>query len=218
MTALYTALYGDYDDLGLLVPQDPPAECVCFTDDPGLEGHPPWTIICEKGRFDQPRMSAKWYKLMPHLLFPEYDHSLWVDASMYKPNPGLVRWAIDAIGPGGIAAFRHPYFDDIYGDAELSATLPKYEKEPIIQQVAAYRTEGFPEHYGHFAAGTLARRHNALASFDEAWWRECERWSVQDQLSLPVVAWRAGVKIEAFDGEQLDNPYISPGGHRHHDR
>lgn len=216
-TVCYATNFGGYDDCGRTAAMDQ-VDFIWFTDNPYEEVPPPWQVVVDRERrYEHPRMAAKFYKCRPDVVFPEYDLSVYTDASMHRANHDLVTWAVNQIGADGFACFRHPYFTDIAQDAELSVTLPKYASQPIVAQVGHYRAEGFPLNLGHYATGVLARRHNELRHLGHAWLHECERWSYQDQLSLPVVAWRLGVNIATFDAPQLDNPYVSPGGHRRQD-
>jgi hypothetical protein len=49
--------------------------------------------------------------------------------------------------------------DCAYQEAEHCWDWPKYRDEPLREQVAQYRSEGMPEHFGLWAAGCIARRH-----------------------------------------------------------
>jgi hypothetical protein len=56
-------------------------------------------------------------------------------------------------------------------------------------------------------------RHEDAMALGEAWLVECERWTYQDQLSLPVVCRRLNLEPGMFphpqiDGDILSNPWL----------
>lgn len=97
----------------------------------------------------------------------------------------------------------------LYAEAAHCQDWPKYVDEPIRAQTQHYRSAEMPEGFGLWAAGCIARRHTpAMRRFGDRWLEEMERWSIQDQVSLPFVLWRDGVPFTTFGVDQLDNPYF----------
>lgn len=136
----------------------------------------------------QNRLDAKWWKLRPDLACPEAAVTVWIDASMTLLRPDIEALAVAELGDDDALFMRHPWRDDIYAEREASHPNAKYDDQPTAEQVAHYRAEGHPEHWGLIHSGLLVRRNNArVRAFDDAWWAEIIRWSVQDQLSLPYV-------------------------------
>lgn len=209
MTIIYTALFGGFDVLRPQVEQDIECEWICFTDDPGLVAPAPWKVefFTPPGRYETPRMQAKWFKLQPASLFASQD-VVWVDANMEVTWSGFARAALLA-RHDGFAAWRHPRRECIYAEAEASIGVEgqggKYDRQTICDQVDAYRKEGHPEHAGLFACGTLAwdLSNDLPRKLAGAWLTECELWSPQDQISLPVVARRLAVEPGLFPLAQI---------------
>lgn len=206
---IYSALYGGFDLLRPQVEQDIDTEWICFTDDPTLVAPKPWKVelVAALGRYETPRMQAKWFKLAPHKLFASQD-VVWVDANMEVTYSGFARAAL-ASRHDGFAAWRHPRRDCIYEEAEASIGVEaqggKYDRQTICDQVDAYRKEGHPAHGGLFACGTLAwdLSNDLPRRLADAWLTECELWSPQDQVSLPVVAARVGLEPGVFPLAQV---------------
>ena len=86
--------------------------------------------------------------------------------------------------------------------------MPKYNGEPLAEQVAHYRSLGFKG--GRLlCGGVIAREHTGdIRQLEEAWFRECERWTSQDQLSLPYVLQQRGVVPGLIPGDIYSNPYL----------
>lgn len=170
---VYSANYGAFD---LIRPQLVPVRM--FVDKP--------TGFRMPGEPEDPRAAAKLWKVRPDIACPDADVTIWIDGSMEVLRADFVERCLYVLGHADALFVPHPFRDDIYEEAELSTHLGKYAGQPLLDQVASYRKVGHPEHWGLAEAGLLVRRHNArVKALGEAWWAEIERWSLQDQLSLP---------------------------------
>lgn len=204
--AVVTALYGGYDRLRPQVAQDTEAEWIVFTDDPELAAPAPWRVMVSPPAYEHPCMAAKVHKCCPGV---EQTDVIWIDANMQVTSRSFAREAL-AARRDGMAVWRHPRRDCIYDEAEASlgaeAQGGKYAELPIIEQVEHYSTEGHPAHGGLFACGTIAWDLTDLLALKigAEWLAECERWTYQDQLSLPVVCRRAGVTPGLFPVHQIE--------------
>ena len=210
--AVYTAVAGQYDAL-ISPPSILGVDFHAWSDRPDYGDG--WIMHEMDDNADwHPRMRAKQYKLQPHLWLPEYDYTIWIDASHRIVRPEFVDEAIGELGDAAIAMYKHPWRDCIYDEAMASVALRKYDGQAILPQVAAYRAEGHPPHWGLWACGTIVRDNSAVARLvDEAWWGEIMHWTYQDQLSLPVVCRRLGVLPATFTHHQLIPRWTVIEGH-----
>jgi hypothetical protein len=192
--AIITANFGGFDRAWEQTPQDVEADWICVTDEPALGAPAPWRVEVVASDL-QPRMAAKLPKFFPPV---SHRFAIWINASYQILSPGFVRGAIECVHDG-IALYRHPLRDCIYEEA-LASHLPKYDGEPIDEQVEHYRAEGHPEHWGLWECGAVVwdRSDPNVERFASAWLAECERWTLQDQLSFPVVCRRLGVEPGEF--------------------
>jgi hypothetical protein len=225
--ACYTAVFGGYDSLKPHVEIEG-VDWIVFSDDAQLKDRDDWQVETPE-RADSlygkallaahPRLAAKVYKIVGSSLLDtldDYDFSLWVDASHEVTSPAFVDEALADLGPDGFSLFSHPHRDCIYDEAIASLCVAKYAGQPIRQQVEHYRAEGYPAHNGLWACGTLARARSA--KLDKAmldWWSEIEKWSIQDQLSLPVVLDRHGIEPQPFPHNQISWRWFTM--HKHSD-
>jgi O-antigen biosynthesis protein len=215
-TVCYTALYGDYDRLRA-APDVTGVQFVAFTDDEDLVSRG-WEVRVVPAPADEhPRMTAKRFKLLPHIVLPDAERTVWVDASHEICGPTAVLSALACLDETGIALHRHPVRDCIYVEAEHSLWMLKYKSQPISEQVERYRAEGHPEHWGLWACGSMARTRGAIDAVMDDWWAENLAWSYQDQISFPVVMRRAGLRPAEFPHYQLSSPWFIVGGHTRDD-
>jgi hypothetical protein len=207
-TAVVSACFGGSDTIQPQAEQSTAVDWILFTDDPTLDAPPPWQVMVEEPRYENPCMAAKRYKCLPGRVV-DHDDVIWIDASHEVKSPTFVEEAL-AARHDGIAAFAHPRRDCIYDEALASIGKEsqggKYDGQPIVEQVHHYRTEGHPKHWGLWACGTVAWDTTSLRvrAFGDAWLAECERWSFQDQLSFPVVARRLELTPGVFPIPQLE--------------
>jgi len=82
---VYTAIYGSYDTLKKIPKQTIKADYVCFTDDISeiKKEDDTWMMVEQKFSYYEnikhPRLQAKYFRMHPHVLFPKYDYTLWID-------------------------------------------------------------------------------------------------------------------------------------------
>jgi hypothetical protein len=108
--------------------------------------------------------------------------------------------------PWTVAPHRHVIWIEAQASIGVESQGGKYDDQPILEQVDHYRAEGHPEHGGLYACGTIAWDTDSELARDlgAAWLAECERWSIQDQLSLPVVCRRLGLVPSVFGVRQIE--------------
>jgi hypothetical protein len=201
---VYTAVFGDYDDL--FVPsleQVSHCDFVAFTDQPSVPS--PW----RRGRVDYVNPDNarrnRFHKLLPHRLFPEYEWSLYLDANIeLRSDPIAFLNRYRDLGPA-FFLFSHPARRTVA--EELGACLTKRKDDPLLmmRQVSRYLESGFRNSFPLTENNVLLRRHNdpALAALNEAWWEEVKSNSGRDQLSLPFVLERAGYRDVALFGNEI---------------
>jgi hypothetical protein len=211
-TAIYTAVAGAYDYLRPQTAQARPVDWHVFTDDPELATPEPWQRRDLLPHPQGPRMAAKVVRCRPRDVLRDYDYAIWIDANMVVTNPEFASEAIASIR-NGMATWAHPQRRCVYDEAEASLRLAprKYAHLPIRAQVAAYAAEGHPVNARLYATGTTAwdLHDDRAMELGAAWLTECEKWTYQDQLSLPVVCRRAGFEPGVFPHQQINGTVLS---------
>jgi hypothetical protein len=200
---VYTGIFGGYDQL-----RDPRerlggVQYICFTDNPRLKSDV-WSIRYLPPSGD-PQMQAKACKILAHD-FLDCDVSLWIDGrfELRGLNGGLQ-------SPSDLAMQRHTKRNCIYVEAAHCKRVGKGDPSRIDSAVARFHQEGHPAEYGLWMAGIILRRHTpAIKTFNLEWWREITQGTARDQISLPVVLRRLGLKIHEL---QLNAPDCHIGNH-----
>lgn len=192
---VYTAINANYNALlnPSVIADD--FDYRCFTDQPlwfKLANNTRWITLPFPGgakRLD-PVRACRMVKIMPHLFFPEYEYSVWIDGSI--DIIGDIHALIAKHDYPDLLCFKHPKRDCIYEEGKACIDLGKDDPEVINNQLNTYRQQGFPPHAGLIESGVMIRKHNdpEIIKVMEEWWQELSTHSRRDQLSFPVAAWR----------------------------
>lgn len=197
---IYTCITGNYDQLNNHSYIHPGWNYVCFTDDLSIKNNhnTSWRInplVFDK--MDNVR-NNRWHKLHPHILFPEYEQSIYVDANINFLSNELFD-DIDVAVRESRKISLGPHFSRICIYDELDACL-KFEKddpEIMKKQIDLIKKDGFPENYGLFENNIIYREHyhKDVIKIMEDWWWWIENHSRRDQLSLAYVLWKNNFRI-----------------------
>ncbi len=212
---IYTAISGEYDELKEPCFVDENLKYVCFTDNRKLHSD-----VWEVRYVDLPEnMEARhWvrkFKVLPHLFFPEYETSIWVDASLGILQD-LRKYMMQYQKASDILFFPHYARDCVYDEGAICMVWKKDNKKDLAAQMHAYYEEGYPEHNGLVLGGCIVRNHNEkkIISVMEEWWREICRFSKRDQVSLPYVLYKNNCFYDLCDLYYEDNFWLKNTGHK----
>ncbi len=192
---VYTCVTGGYDELMSPRQIEPEIDYICFTDQitlsvPGWEIRP---IPPELGGY---ALANRFAKMHPHILFPEYELSIYVDGNIEIVG-GLHSLLESTLMRKDIALYEHPFRDCVYIEANECAAIGYDWYWRIESQMNVYRKSGYPAGSGLFECGVIIRRHSAkdVEELMEAWWVAYQNGIKRDQISLPFLAWRLGIQI-----------------------
>lgn len=216
-TAIVTAVTGGYDH-----PQESiitkGVDHIMYTDGTAMP-MPGWEIMELSNPFGMnPRRLSKAPKMNPHG-FPvlcEYKYVIWIDGSIIVKNTKFVPEILSYLDKGFVVS---PHFETTrhcaYEEAAVSMTLPKYQHEPLQEQVDHYRSEGFPENHGLYECGVAARKMDTpgLAEVGKLWLEENVRWSYQDQVSFPYVLWKTQFQPDRLPHSFRDFDWVTVRAH-----
>lgn len=203
--AVYTFIFGDYDNLKSPNIITPGWDYICFTDDPMLRSDV-WDVRLSPRRRADHQLEQKKYAMKHMILFHRYlkgyDLSLSIGAQLeLNCNlDDLMREYFPASADMMIC--RHEERDCIYDEAEVCQALGLDDPERIDAHMRRYRAMGYPAHNGLYTTLIIARWHDRanVRAMCDLWWKEYLRGSRRDQLSLNYAIWKsAPIKISAID-------------------
>jgi len=193
-TVVCTAVTGGYDHQPSTLFIDN-VDYLYFTDGKSRFDIPqPWKVIMLGDEHLDNRRRSKRPKLNPASI-PEithYKYMIWIDGDMVILKRSFIQEILSYMKNGFVAS---PHFDNrhcAYGEATIRP--PKYMNEPLDDQCAFYRSEGFPENYGLYECGVSARdmSNPNVVKLGELWHEQNLKWSYQDQVSFPYCLWKTG--------------------------
>lgn len=190
---IYTALFGNYDQLPPLLTMNDGLDFVCFTDQ-RIESAG-WTVINMEKPLEDTNLAAKYFKVHPHKVFPEKDYSLFVDANTVfcgRVGRFIDRW----LSNENFAMWRHPDRSCMYDEAEAIILYNRAAATKIALQMAEYEETGILKSQGLYECSFIWRRHHQsnVKAFMDAWWSEILKYTNRDQPSFYYLAHNVGPK------------------------
>lgn len=184
MKTIYTAIFGNYDDLKEPRVVTPGWRYICFTDQP-LKSKV-WEIAHRPMLAPGNHRTARYYKIMFHRHI-ETEFSIWLDAS-FVINCNLDEWWQRYKQP--ITCVRHPHRDCVYEEANACIRQVK-DAHLVSKQILNYRNIGMPAGNGVISSGIIMRSMDQeVINLCDLWWQEVERFSVRDQISFAYATWK----------------------------
>lgn len=177
---IYSVCLGNYDTVKPL-PKIDGFRAVMFTDTPDLNC-PGWEKVIVEPKKDLIRQTRE-IKINIHQ-FIQADLYVYMDAN-YEVH-GDLKYMIGKYYRGGWMAFSHSKRNCIYQEAKAVIAQGRDTKIVVERQMAEYFKDKYPAGYGLLENGFFIRDR----SFDglcEDWYREVEKHSWRDQLSLMYV-------------------------------
>ena len=192
----YTVNFGSYDpthDSEIYTPIiEQGWDVILFTDNTTLTSTPTRQVIVVPLMYNNPRLTAKYYKLHPHRVLPaHYTHSLFSDARLLPTSDLLATVAKYSATGGEFLAFRHKERECIYDEGKIVSQLKLDWSSRVDHQMTRYRELGFPAKYGLIDSACLFRSHHSpeVVRLHEYWYHEVMSGSTRDQLSFNFVLW-----------------------------
>ena len=218
--AVYTVILGGYDTV--CEPRCAPDNCDFYliSDTAAPAEGSVWKqmelpeAVRERIRDLSPAAANRFLKMLPHLLFPGYAWSVYLDGNLQLVTDPTE--FINRMNPQGAMFHKHVSRDCVYEEANAILVQKKAPEEAMAELTKFLRAEGMPEHYGLLECPVIVRRHHQpeCLRLMEAWWEMFERFPYRDQMLLPYVLWKRGISTEELAGLG-DNVRRCPSFHRY---
>jgi hypothetical protein len=229
--AIVTAIFGNYDSFKEQhVDGADLVDWYCFTDNLTVDKSKiQWKIINRPyhlentkgnaginafGNITCPRvynmMCAKYYKIQTHAIdiLKDYDYYIWIDGSIFLRQEfvTLMMRMLYHYQPSTLVSFKHSARSSVHAEFLESVNMNKYRAQPLTQQYQAYVNEKFPDNLGLFENTVMIKKNCDLVNkaFD-MWWEHNLQYSYQDQISLPFIIWKSGLKRPMLIEENVFN-------------
>ncbi len=205
---IYTTLFGHSDTPKQPARAQPGWDLVCLTDRRDL-AFGAWTPVFIDRLHRDPRRTARLFKILPWVVFPEVEQSLFLDASI-RITGSVDEFIGRYCARADLSCLAHPTRDCTYVEAQECIKRGKEEARTVETQMASYRRQGFPADAGLIASGVILRRHASedMRALMTRWADEVNRHSARDQLSFNYSAWATGTRYNSIPLNIFDNPYF----------
>ncbi len=221
-SVVYTCITNDYDDLKEIeiykyVNKD--WDYVCFSDNEEFINQGKcgiWEVRpLQFNTLDNTR-NQRWHKTHPHILFPDYQESIWIDGNINILTDKLFRIIkntdLDILVP---EHFKNLCIYTEYQDV-MKAKLDV--KELINQELSLITNDGMPLNYGFAETNLLYRKHHneKIINCMDMWWNFINKYSKRDQLSFTYVLWKHDIKPKDINinNTRLDTKNYYVFGHK----
>lgn len=216
---IYTCVTGGYDALEQPRAVDDGFDYVCFTDgdiqtdaasgEQGAAASGVWQLrpIPQEAMSLDGTRRARYVKLLPHKVLPEYEYSVWMDANIGIEGYSFYNAVNVRIASGSVMAMLpHPFRDCVYDETVECFRIGKVTLSQAISQIRSLKSGKFPRHFGLYESNVIFRKHNdpAVVSVSEHWWEKLAVGTSRDQFSLTPVLHQLGFRPELLLGEGVN--------------
>ena len=130
----------------------------------------------------------RYFKMHPHILFPNYKYSIYLDSNIIPVND--LTPFVNMIDKHGMAFHAHRSRDCVYSEAKAVEMVDKLSKSEYREYLAYLEEIKMIKHYGLPECNIIAREHNneECIQIMEEWWKCFSSSKIKrDQLWLPLV-------------------------------
>lgn len=210
--AILSANLNNFDTVKPPVYQDlPPTidriDYHCYTD----EDFPPITGLT-------PRLQYRIPKLFSWEMFPDYDYYIWLDGGCSFLRQDCATWYFSQLGDSDIAFFKHPSRRNIrqevaHIEEHLQLGKPyitsRYKNGLHKEQLEHILATGYKDRTLYASTTFIYRNTEKVREFLRDWWWHQSRYFTCDQVPLPWLLEKHGLKVATFNEPIYKTGYMS---------
>lgn len=200
---IYSAVFGDYDNIIKPEVVFDDVDYVLFTDQPVSSDH--WKVVNVDwfGTIDDEystRRPARHFKALPGLYMPYAEVVIWTDMTHeVHRHPGEIEK--EYLTESDIALFRHELRDCVYAEASAVKQYKMDSDDNIDRQTHFYKSQKYPMHHNLWETPGVVRRNSTnMIQMGMMWWEMMCKFSSRDQISLPYVLSKLNIKPAVLPG------------------
>lgn len=160
-----------------------------------------------------PRLAAKFYKILTHRFIPNYDIYVWLDASVEVKGSNYISTLVDHLGNSDIVISGHPYRSNMKQEVDFIANEIKNGNQYLKTRYDINAITKEAESYGYldglYSCGLFARKNNVWVNkaFDD-WFVKNVQWSYYDQFSFVKIVHDYHLNLEVIQvGNFFNNEF-----------
>lgn len=216
---IYLSVTGNYDKIIQPEAIDESFDYICFTDSLIKTNDGVWQFRLNPYKNKDNKRTSVWARMHPHIILPEYDYSLYIDANVCILDKAFYERVNKRIECGDlISQVPHPTRNCIYLELEQCFNIRKITPWQYIKHHQKYLRANLPHDFGLFEDNVILRKHNdsKVLAIDESWWNEYCQISNRDQLSLMLVYWKHNFKPSYLMGKETtrNSKYVKCVNHQ----
>ncbi|WP_113922802.1 glycosyltransferase domain-containing protein [Cognataquiflexum aquatile] len=207
--AVYTSIFGSKDILNdpINFSLNSGIEYFCFTDQNELKSSI-YNVIKALPIGKDFSKTSKHYKILGYTYLPDFEYLVYHDGNLQMDHSKILD-LVKSSNYNFLSSFEHPHRNCFYEEAKICIKRNKDLNREILKQVIVYSVFGMPKRNGLNENSILVINKKNLknSSFLMKWWKEVEKFSRRDQLSLPYLIWKEKIQIGLLEGNRKSNKY-----------
>ncbi len=206
---VYTALFGDYDNL--IDPVENYENClfICFTDNINITSKI-WQIRYVNKLIYPPNLMNRMYKWLPHLYLNESNYSLYIDSNIrIKKNVYNFIHLFNEYDK--IFIPKHFSRNCTFDELNILIYQKKIDCVKAIDQYNYYKSQLFPSNLGLTENNIILREHtdNKVINLMNSCWIDLLRFTSRDQLCLVFNSWKLNISIKELKYSSRGSKYFT---------
>ena len=211
-SVVYTCITNNYDDIFEIKTYkyiNKEWDYICFTDNEehiklGQIGI--WKILPLQCNENDATLNNRWHKTHPHILFPNYKESIYIDANINI----LTNKLFETIKEKDTGLLLPIHFNNvcIYYEYEWALQSSIDKRENVEKGLKTIKEAGMPHNYGFTENNILYRKHHNsnIIELMEEWWNFIITYTKRDQLSFSYLLWKHKIEVEdiTFQNARID--------------
>lgn len=166
-----------------------------------------------------PRFQYRIPKLFGWQMLPEFDIYLWLDGSMSLQRPDCVQWFLEQLGDNDMAFLKHPERTTIKQEVDFieekmqngnKYLLSRYENglhEECYTEIV--KDKEFIDDRLFASTAFVYRNTEKVQEVMKEWWFWQSRFYSCDQIPLPYVLWKSGIRVKTINENLFKSEYLS---------